>query len=87
MGEKFMILGWDRKQGEYQGQPYDNYVFYTQPMAKEAAAGIPTEIVKVKRGVVITALERDPVPGDVGCVLLVAWDRYGKAADIEILTK
>lgn len=84
MGEKFMILGFDRKQGEFQGQPYDNYMFYCQPLAKEAVAGIPVETVKVRRNVVISCLDRDPVPGDVGCVLLVAWDRYGKPGSISI---
>lgn len=87
MGEKFMILGFDRKTGEYQGQPYDNYVFYGQPIAKDALAGIPVELVKVKRGVVLSSLDREPAASDVGKMLTIGWDRYGRAGSIAISEK
>jgi len=83
MGEKFVILGWDRKTGEYQGQPYDNIVFYVEPEAKKAAQGIVTEQIKMKTAIIdISGIHLDA--STVGKELVVAWDRYGKAAAVEI---
>lgn len=84
MGEKFCILGWDRKAGEYQGKPFNNTVFYVEPKARKAACGIVTEQVKVKSTIVADCgvVVDESV---LGKVLVVAYDKYGKPTAIMIV--
>lgn len=83
MGEKFLILGWDRKKGEYQGKAYDNYVFYVEPEARKATAGIIAEQIKVKVAVVdLCGVKVDE--SVIGKELVTAYNRFGQVSAIEV---
>ena len=83
MGEKFLILGWDRKSGEYQGKTYDNYVFYVEPEARQATAGIIAEQIKVKVAVVdLCGIKVDA--SIVGKELVTAYNRFGQVSAIQV---
>ena len=86
MGEQYMILGYSRVTGEYEGRAYDNYNFYVQDVSKEADAGIVVDRVKVKTEVILQC--GVPVnPEVVGCVLEVYYNKFGQVSGISIQTE
>lgn len=86
MGEQYMILGYSRVTGEYEGRPYDNYNFYVQDLSKNADAGIVAGKVKVKTDVILQC--GVPINGEcIGSMLEVYYNKYGQVSGINILNE
>ena len=86
MGEKYEILGWDRKTGEYQGQQYDNYVFYCASLSDRPKSGVGQITAQVKVKTAVAELcGFEPGSDVIGDQLTVAYNKFGAVAAIEIV--
>lgn len=86
MGQEFVILGYVRSTGEFEGHPYDNFNFHVQDMEKKMDAGIGTAVVKVKTDLLINS-GIAVNPDVIGLPLIVAYDRYGRVSGVQLGAK
>lgn len=83
MGEKFVILGYVRVTGDFEGRPFDNFNFHCQDPKKQMDAGIGVQVVKVKTDLILNSgvSVNDSI---IGKEMTVVYDRYGRVSGISI---
>lgn len=80
----YELVGYIRRTGEYQGRPFDNYNLHCKVMAPpEGQIGEAVEVLKVRKAVV-DLLESTHGPLQIGDVLDVYYDRFGKITTIAV---
>lgn len=78
--EQLLVVGVCHSSGDYNGKPYDNYVFHCLKPADETKGQIGNvcEILKVK----VSAIAVVPKVNDTVCP---TYDRYGRVVGIDIV--
>lgn len=78
--EQFVVVGICHSSGEYNGNPYDNYVFHCLQPADESKGqtGSLCVVLKVK----VSAVVELPKVGDT---VRPTYDRYGRVVSIDIV--
>lgn len=82
---KAKVIGFERKQGEYQGRPYDNCYLHIR-YKKQGVVGSAVESVKVKSGFLAEiCAENEIVPDQlVGRDVVIYYNRYGQLEQLEL---
>lgn len=91
------VVGIKRKQGEYQGIQYDNFMIYCTCKDNSCIAGVVTDVIKVKAFDVSEVFEEELVKRDLDCPdndfwaslvgssIRVSYDKYGKCSCVGVI--
>jgi len=87
-----VVIGIVRKSGEYEGQPYDNFVFHcVYPADLKNSVGNLTEAVKVKYSKITECFGKHLTDNDVyslvGEDLVFGYDKYGHVNLVRFIEK